>query len=143
MVGRRAELRRLPDVFEWSQRDRSCALVTIVGAAGVGKSRLAAEFVDSLDGAAVVRGRCVSYGEGITYWPVVPVLRQLEPRFPNLSLDERVLATLHGLLGSGETMDSTEESRSRCGSCSRPRLANCRSSACSTTFSGASPPFSS
>jgi tetratricopeptide (TPR) repeat protein len=56
-----------------------------------------------------VRGRCVSYGEGITYWPIVPVLRQLEPRFPHLSLDERVVATLHGLLGSEATMDSTEE----------------------------------
>ncbi len=109
MVGRRAELRRLLDAFESSQRDRSCALVTIIGAAGVGKSRLAAEFVGSLDGPAVVRGRCVSYGEGITYWPVVPVLRQLEPRFPHLSLDEPVLATLHGLLGSEETLDSTEE----------------------------------
>ena len=109
MVGRRAELTRLLDTFERVQHDRSCALVTIVGAAGVGKSRLAAEFVDSVDGPAVVRGRCVSYGEGITYWPVVPVLRQLEPRFPSLSLDERVLATLHGLLGSEETTDSTEE----------------------------------
>jgi class 3 adenylate cyclase/tetratricopeptide (TPR) repeat protein len=109
MVGREPELRRLLDAFEQTVRDRSCALATIVGAAGVGKSRLAHEFIASVDGATVVRGRCFSLGEGITYWPVVEVVRQLEPRLPQLSLDEHVVATLRGLLGSEETTDSTEE----------------------------------
>jgi class 3 adenylate cyclase/tetratricopeptide (TPR) repeat protein len=109
MVGRQGELRRLAGTFKQTLDDRRCALVTILGAAGVGKSRLAHEFLASLDGAGVVRGRCVSYGEGITYWPVVQVVRQLEPRFPELSLDANVLATLRGLLGPGETTDSTEE----------------------------------
>src|SRR5918992_1221091 len=48
-------------------------------------------------------------GEGITYWPVVEVVRQLEPRLPQLALDPHVLATLRGLLGEEETTDSTEE----------------------------------
>jgi class 3 adenylate cyclase/tetratricopeptide (TPR) repeat protein len=109
MVGRGLELRRLLDAFEHTVRDRNCALATILGAAGVGKSRLAHEFIASLDGAAVVRGRCVSLGEGITYWPVVDVVRQLEPRLPQLSLDTHVVATLGGLLGAQETADSTEE----------------------------------
>ena len=109
MVGREPELRRLLDAFEHALHDRCCALVTIIGAAGVGKTRLVHEFLDSLDGAAVVRGRCVSYGEGITYWPVVEVVRQLEPKLPQLSLDANVLSTLRGLLGAAETTDSTEE----------------------------------
>jgi class 3 adenylate cyclase len=109
LVGRERELHRLLDAFEHALRDRSCALVTILGAAGVGKTRLAHEFLASLDGAAVVRGRCASYGEGITYGPVVEVVRQLEPRLPQLSLDAHVLGTLRALLGTKETMDSTEE----------------------------------
>src|SRR5918992_5559928 len=109
MVGRELELRRLLAAFEHTVRERSCALATILGAAGVGKSRLAHEFIASLDGAAVVRGHCVSLGEGITYWPVVEVVRQLEPRLPQLALDPHVLATLRGLLGEEETTDSTEE----------------------------------
>jgi class 3 adenylate cyclase/tetratricopeptide (TPR) repeat protein len=76
MVGRETELRRLHDAFEQASRDRSCQLFTVLGSAGVGKSRLAAEFLTGLD-AKVVRGRCLSYGEGITYWPVVEILKQL------------------------------------------------------------------
>jgi class 3 adenylate cyclase len=76
MVGRETELRRLRDAFEQATRDRSCQLFTVLGSAGVGKSRLAAEFLAGLE-ARVVRGRCLSYGEGITYWPVVEILKQL------------------------------------------------------------------
>ena len=76
MVGRETELRRLHDAFEQAVRDRSCQLFTVLGTAGVGKSRLAAEFLAG-HGSQVVRGRCLSYGEGITYWPVVEILKQL------------------------------------------------------------------
>jgi class 3 adenylate cyclase/tetratricopeptide (TPR) repeat protein len=76
MVGRETELRRLRDAFQQAVRDRSCQLFTVLGSAGVGKSRLAAEFLGDLD-ARIVRGRCLSYGDGITYWPVVEILKQL------------------------------------------------------------------
>jgi class 3 adenylate cyclase/tetratricopeptide (TPR) repeat protein len=76
MVGRDTELRRLRDAFQQAVRDRSCQLFTVLGSAGVGKSRLAAEFLTSID-AQVVRGRCLSYGEGITYWPIIEILKQL------------------------------------------------------------------
>ncbi len=76
MVGRETELRRLRDAFQQAGHDRSCQLFTVLGSAGVGKSRLAAEFLGDLDG-RVVRGRCLSYGDGITYWPVVEILKQL------------------------------------------------------------------
>jgi class 3 adenylate cyclase/tetratricopeptide (TPR) repeat protein len=76
MVGRETELRRLRDAFAQATRDRSCQLFTVLGTAGVGKSRLAAEFLAGLD-ARVLRGRCLSYGDGITYWPVIEILKQL------------------------------------------------------------------
>ena len=76
MVGRENELEHLRVVFNQAVRDRSCRLFTVLGSAGVGKSRLVAEFIAGLE-ARVVRGRCLSYGDGITYWPVVEVLNQL------------------------------------------------------------------
>ena len=71
MVGRERERRRLLDAFEQAATDGSCQLFTILGAAGVGKSRLVREFLEDLAGRArVARGRCLPYGEGITFWPV-------------------------------------------------------------------------
>jgi class 3 adenylate cyclase len=109
MVGRGQELRRLVDTFERAQRDRRCELVTILGPAGVGKSRLAHEFLASLDWPAVVRGRCIPYGDGITYLPVIEVVRQLESRFARFELDPHVVSTLQSLLDAGDSVHSTEE----------------------------------
>jgi len=78
MVGREQEQRLLASVWERVVSGHACELFTILGPAGVGKSRLAAEFLAGRDDAIVVRGRCLPYGEGITYWPVVEVLKQLE-----------------------------------------------------------------
>ena len=78
MVGREREHRRLADAFEQSASDRSCQLFTVLGTAGVGKSRLVGEFLMDVEGRATVTyGRCLPYGEGITYWPVVEVVREL------------------------------------------------------------------
>jgi class 3 adenylate cyclase/tetratricopeptide (TPR) repeat protein len=78
MVGRERQRERLEGAFANVVSDRSCQLFTILGAAGVGKSRLAQEFLAGVD-ATVVRGRCLSYGEGISYWPVTEVVKQLVP----------------------------------------------------------------
>jgi DNA-binding SARP family transcriptional activator len=76
MVGRVREKRRVHDAFEQALGDRSCQLFTVVGAPGVGKSRLVAEFLDDVVGQALIaRGRCLPYGEGITYWPVREAVR--------------------------------------------------------------------
>ncbi len=99
MVGRQTELRRLSDAYAQAVRDRSCQLFTVLGSAGVGKSRLAAEFLENLD-ARVVRGRCLSYGDGITYWPVIEVVKQLAS-LP----DGDAARPLRSLLG--ETQEST------------------------------------
>ncbi|MEA2621309.1 MAG: hypothetical protein QOH61_219 [Chloroflexota bacterium] len=71
LVGRAAELTRVEAVFSRVVLDRQPTLLSVIGPPGVGKSRLVAEFVDGLAGRArVLRGRCLSYGEGLTYWPL-------------------------------------------------------------------------
>ena len=77
LVGRAIELAALEALFGDAAAERRCLRVTIVGEPGVGKSRLAAEFVSRLGPTAtVLRGRCLSYGEGITYWPLAEIVRQ-------------------------------------------------------------------
>ena len=77
MVGRERELGTLLAAFDAAVAERTCRLVTVVADAGVGKSRLNEEFLDSVGGRArVLRGRCLSYGEGITFWPLAEVVRQ-------------------------------------------------------------------
>jgi predicted ATPase/class 3 adenylate cyclase len=77
LVGRHAEMAALREAFDEAQTQTRPRLVTVVGDAGVGKSRLIAEFVGSiLSEAEVVRGRCLPYGDGITFWPVVEVVRE-------------------------------------------------------------------
>ena len=107
LVGRRGELGALAEAWERACSGPGCQLVTLVGAAGVGKSRLAAEFLAAA-GATVFRGRCLSYGEGITYWPVVEVLKQLEAQRPRVELDPVATEALAALLGHGG-VSSTDE----------------------------------
>lgn len=78
LVGRSHELRDLRAAFDLAVTDRACRLLTVIGAAGAGKSRLATEFVAGIDREAVaVWGRCLPYGDGITFWPVAEAVRQL------------------------------------------------------------------
>jgi class 3 adenylate cyclase/tetratricopeptide (TPR) repeat protein len=103
MVGRERELQGLRDAFARAEADGLCQLFTVLGSAGVGKSRLAAEFLGAIE-ARVVRGRCLSYGEGITYWPVVEILKQLG------TVPEGVAARpLQSLLGESEVSATAEE----------------------------------
>lgn len=75
-VGRDAELTELMVFCDELLEQRLAGLATIVGAPGVGKSRLLLELVRRLEGRFEVhRGRCLSYGEGITYWPVVEIFK--------------------------------------------------------------------
>jgi class 3 adenylate cyclase/tetratricopeptide (TPR) repeat protein len=103
-VGRDTELEQLVGVWERALADQRCELVTVVGDPGVGKSRLVAEALARID-APVVRGRCLSYGEGITYWPVVEVLKQLDA----VPSDELAAATLRSLMGESEAPVGTDE----------------------------------
>ena len=76
MVGRERELAALEQAYRRAVGERACHLFTLLGAAGVGKSRLVAEFMGGVgDEATIMRGRCLPYGEGITYWPLAEALR--------------------------------------------------------------------
>ncbi len=76
LVGREAELAELAGFSDELLAERSAGLATIVGAPGVGKSRLLLEFVRRLEESFTVhRGKCLSYGEGITYWPIVEIVK--------------------------------------------------------------------
>jgi class 3 adenylate cyclase/tetratricopeptide (TPR) repeat protein len=77
MVGREAELHLLEEAFDRAAAGARCVLATVIGVPGVGKSRLALEFLASIsDRATILRGRCLPYGEGITFWPLSDVVRQ-------------------------------------------------------------------
>lgn len=76
-VGRGGELEQLVQAYARAVRDSSCQLFTVLGPAGIGKSRLVLEFVESQPDAIVLRGRCLAYGEGITYFPLVEILEQI------------------------------------------------------------------
>ncbi len=93
LVGRHPELEQLRGAFDRAVRERRCQLFTVLGVAGVGKSRLVREFLAEAD-ATVLEGRCLDYGEGITFWPVVSVLKQL---------GERADATLASVVAGAST----------------------------------------
>jgi class 3 adenylate cyclase/tetratricopeptide (TPR) repeat protein len=78
IVGRERERDRLRRDYEDAVADRTCRLFTLLGPAGIGKSRLVADFLESVgDEADVLRGRCLHYGDGITYWPLVEMLSRI------------------------------------------------------------------
>jgi len=76
-VGREEEMGRLSDGLDQAIAGRVARLVTVVGDAGVGKSRLIREFATAAEERArLVRGRCLPYGDGITFWPLAEVVRE-------------------------------------------------------------------
>lgn len=77
LVGRTHERELLDGAYARVVRERACHLFTILGVAGAGKSRLVHEFLGGIRaGAQVARGRCLPYGEGITFWAVAEAIEQ-------------------------------------------------------------------
>ncbi|HET9114966.1 MAG TPA: adenylate/guanylate cyclase domain-containing protein [Gaiellaceae bacterium] len=78
-VGRDRELRQIKDLFHVSAEEGRAQLVSVTGIAGIGKSRLAWEFYKYFDGIVQSiywhRGRCLAYGEGVTYWALADMVR--------------------------------------------------------------------
>jgi class 3 adenylate cyclase/tetratricopeptide (TPR) repeat protein len=78
-VGRDRELQQIKDLFHGCADEQKAHLVSVTGIAGIGKSRLAWEFYKYFDGIAETvywhRGRCLSYGEGVTYWALADMVR--------------------------------------------------------------------
>ena len=110
-VGRGDELRRLEDALATAIETRTPQLATIVGPPGIGKSRLARELLGRAD-ARVVVGRCLSYGEGITYWPLAEIVDQVgdlgEALGPGSDADLAALR-VGVALGSAEATVAPEE----------------------------------
>lgn len=126
LVERERELTRLRQVYDTAVETSTCQVVSVIGPAGIGKSRLTNELlVDAVGEARVAQGRCLPYGEGITFWPVVEVVRGLagigelddgdaargkvdallEADGDAPAVCERIAA----LLGRGESMPSVQE----------------------------------
>jgi class 3 adenylate cyclase/tetratricopeptide (TPR) repeat protein len=98
LIGRVVELDRLTACFDRTIDQRTPSLATVTGAAGVGKSRLVSEFVQvASDRADVFRGRVLSYGQGITFWPLAEVLRSAVGLAGNEAPDE-VIGAVTSLL---------------------------------------------
>jgi class 3 adenylate cyclase len=119
LIGRERELSLLREAFDRAVAGAGCELVTLVGSAGIGKSRLAEDFGASVAGEAkVVTGRCLSYGEGLTFWPLRAIVEglvgsaddesseQAQARIARLLEDDEDTATIvervAGALGQSE-----------------------------------------
>src|SRR5207249_8108349 len=99
MVGRERPLRILTDAAERARIERAPQLVTVLGLAGVGKSRLVHEFLGRIrEESTVIRGRCLSYGDAITYWPLSEALRETAGIQPGDSA-EVAMQRLQALVG--------------------------------------------
>ena len=110
MVGRTRELADLLAVYERATDERRCEVVTIVGEPGIGKSRLSEELSRLVDDeASVLRGRCLPYGEGITYWPLIEMLRaaaRSEDRAHADLIAERVAAAVGAAEGGAPSEET-------------------------------------
>jgi DNA-binding SARP family transcriptional activator len=102
LVGREAELERLRDTYTRARTDGHCRVVTVVGEAGIGKTRLARELIALLrDEAQVLVGRCVSYGEGATYLPIAEIVQQ--------AASQQTLAGIRALVGDEQDADAVAQ----------------------------------
>ena len=105
-LGRDAQMRVLREAFRRVSDERACQLVTVLGAAGMGKTRLATEFAGSLDDddATVLFGHCLSYGDGATYWP----LREAVLAAAKLTGDETAAEAAETLRGALADIPDTD-----------------------------------
>jgi predicted ATPase/class 3 adenylate cyclase len=108
LVGRDAELEQLAEAWREVMEEARPSLFGVVGPPGIGKSRLLAEFGDHVgNGADVHWGKCLPYGEGITYWPVTEIVKSVAGIFQS---DDRetIVAKLDGFIDALPTQDSDE-----------------------------------
>jgi predicted ATPase/class 3 adenylate cyclase len=101
LVGRERDLVALESLIASAAAQRACRTATVIAPAGVGKSRLIDELARSLpSGARTLRGRCLSYGRGITFWPLTEIVREVAD-IRDDDHPDRALEKLAGAVGSG------------------------------------------
>ena len=108
LVGREHELERLRAQLRIATEQRRCRLVTVIGPAGAGKSRLVLEFTSGVGDARVVTARCPRYGEGTTYRPLVDIVRAAGERLSEIVDDERAAGILEALAEGRLTTQADE-----------------------------------
>ncbi|RDJ05568.1 adenylate/guanylate cyclase domain-containing protein [Rhizobium grahamii] len=125
-VGRERQRVLLETVFQNAVGDRTCHMVSVLGDAGVGKSRLVREFARGLPSdVTILHGNCLPYGEGITYWPLAEIVREfiraegldtgeqlatmIEARLAGDEKAGLIAARVAGALGLGEAVQGTTE----------------------------------
>jgi predicted ATPase/class 3 adenylate cyclase len=123
-VGREGELELLHNTYARAVRGRRAHLVTVFGEPGIGKSRLVHEFADGVERATILRGRCLPFGEGVTYWALAEMVKQsagITDDDPIAEAFEKLraccesdaiadlLAAAAGLLGASEREHKREE----------------------------------
>ena len=105
LIGRALELSRLLERWEVARTDRHPQLVSVLGSPGVGKSRLVETFLErASDTALVHRGRCLDYGDGITYWPFIEMIRDAS----GIRHDDETAVVSHKLGTLLETLGSDD-----------------------------------
>jgi class 3 adenylate cyclase len=111
-IGRESEFGELEAALRQAVEERTCRLCTILGPPGIGKSRLARELLARVD-AQVLVGRCLPYGEGITYWPLAEMLGQLPRTVAEIvsgEEDASAIATrIDGAVGTARDVGAAEE----------------------------------
>ena len=109
LVGREQQLSALLSAFASVLQNQACHLLTVLGPAGIGKSRLVQEFVGEIAGeATVLHGQCLPYGEGITYWPLTEVVREIVSREASTDLEASSAAIAALLPGEPKAVQIAE-----------------------------------
>jgi class 3 adenylate cyclase/tetratricopeptide (TPR) repeat protein len=116
MVGRRRELATLRRRFDAAVQGRRCIVTTVLGPAGIGKSCLVRRLVSEVTpDARLVIGRCLPYGEGITYWPLKEIVDDLggvpalERLMPGQEQDAHAAAMVSGAIGRSQSTATAQD----------------------------------
>src|ERR1700694_456571 len=109
LIGREKAMSDLRDAYQGVRENKRAYSITVFGGAGAGKTRLASEFISAINGATALRGRCLPYGKGITFWPLQEMLRAdtaTNPQDDSRVISQKIRTRLEARLeGSSESIE--------------------------------------